>query len=93
MATKPPFRRPGDRLKRAAFRRELFDRQAGLCHLCGKPMELTQRGTSTKHFATFDHVIPKALGGRASRDNLRLAHGRCNSARNHAPLPDQISGK
>lgn len=89
-----PYRH--DAGKREAFRRELFERQGGLCHLCGKPMTLQRRtgkraGAGGSTFASFDHLIPKANGGRNYRTNFRLAHRKCNSARNHRPIERPVS--
>jgi 5-methylcytosine-specific restriction endonuclease McrA len=79
--SRPHYDKEDARARRAKLRQQLFDQQGGLCHICGLPMELIQRGRGTKRFATFDHVLPAALGGTAYWTNLRLAHGRCNSAR------------
>jgi 5-methylcytosine-specific restriction endonuclease McrA len=35
-----------------------------------------------KSFATFDHVMPRSLGGTCYHTNLKLAHRSCNNARN-----------
>lgn len=40
------------------------------CHLCGRD------GARTA-----DHVTPRSKGGTNTLDNLRPAHGRCNSSR------------
>ena len=92
--TNRPFPGQQGREKRNALRLELFERQGGLCHLCGKPMSLKRTGTGTKNFATFDHEVPHSEGGRAHHSNLKLAHGLCNSARGNAPLrqPPRIPG-
>lgn len=45
------------------------------CHLCGRP------GASTA-----DHLIAREHGGDNSLDNLRPAHGSCNSRRRSMPL-------
>jgi 5-methylcytosine-specific restriction endonuclease McrA len=34
---------------------------------------------------TLDHQVPASLGGRATRDNLRAAHRRCNNERADMP--------
>lgn len=48
-------------------RREVFRRDGGHCVVCGSA-ELLQ----------FDHVIPVALGGNSSPDNLQLLCSTCN---------------
>lgn len=88
-----PFRKSGGRPERDQLRQQLFDQQAGLCHLCGQPMTLQRKpGSKTpKHFASFDHVVPHSAGGTAYYLNLKLAHRSCNSARGSTPIgaPDE----
>lgn len=85
-----PFSRSGQREQRDNLRAELFEKQNGLCHLCGKLMTLQRKGklgiNAPALFATFDHLIPHAAGGTAYYTNLALAHRKCNSARGHKPL-------
>lgn len=51
--------------------RELIYRQAdGYCQLCGKKLTYNQ--------ATLDHIIPLAMGGSNSVDNLQLSCIQCN---------------
>ena len=49
---------------------ELRVRDGGDCYLCGR--FITRRSVS------MDHVIPVSRGGNYTRENLRLAHARCN---------------
>lgn len=85
-----PFSRGGEREQRDNLRAELFAKQNGLCHLCGKLMTLQRKGklgvSVSALFATFDHLLPRALGGTAYYTNLALAHRKCNSARGHKLL-------
>jgi 5-methylcytosine-specific restriction endonuclease McrA len=48
----------------------ILARDRGICWICGLP------GATT-----IDHIVPRARGGDDSDENLRAAHGRCNSAR------------
>jgi 5-methylcytosine-specific restriction endonuclease McrA len=48
----------------------LFERDEGLCGICGKPVDLT--------IAHVDHAIPLARGGEHSYANTQLAHPHCN---------------
>ena len=62
---------------------EMWDRQAGLCALCGKAMprsrwETPHASVWKKMRPTFDHIRPRAKGGDDSAGNLQLAHARCN---------------
>lgn len=77
-----------DPQKRDELRTRLFEQQAGLCHLCEKPMTLERRdrAKAPKDFATFDHLDPKSNGGTSYYTNLKLAHRRCNSERGSEPL-------
>lgn len=62
----PIYNKPKKRL-------ELMKRQRGYCWLCGQQMAMDD--------ATFDHIIPKSLGGGNKRANLKLAHRWCNKTR------------
>lgn len=44
--------------------------QGGRCFLCGHPMSASA--------STFEHLIPRALGGADETGNVVLAHRRCN---------------
>jgi 5-methylcytosine-specific restriction endonuclease McrA len=65
-----------------------FEHQSGLCCWCLQPMELrnltaeewTRRGDYLL-MATWEHVLPKSLGGGNSRRNRVLAHRKCNQKR------------
>lgn len=92
--SKRPLRQGGLFERREALRAELFARQRGLCHLCGKEMTLERnrydkRGVS-RQFATFDHVIPHSEGGTTHVSNLKLAHRGCNNARNSKPIVQTV---
>jgi hypothetical protein len=62
------------RLRRAAavraFRRMIYERDAGLCWLCEVPVAYESM--------TLDHVIPISKGGADGPENLALAHLSCN---------------
>lgn len=78
---------PKNTEKREQLRKRLFERQDGLCHLCGGPMTLLRKRHNVgRFFATFDHVLPRSDGGTAHISNLKLAHRKCNNARNSKPL-------
>jgi 5-methylcytosine-specific restriction endonuclease McrA len=49
------------------IRRAVFERDGGTCVDCGSNFDLQ-----------YDHVIPVALGGATSLDNLQLLCGDCN---------------
>jgi 5-methylcytosine-specific restriction endonuclease McrA len=53
------------------------------CWICNEYVDQTLHGHD-RLGPTVDHVIPTALGGPNTRDNLRLAHRSCNSARGDA---------
>ena len=59
-------------------RDELFERQKGLCHWCGKPMSRTGKGDA---LATLEHLMPLGSGGRDHPENIRMAHKSCNERR------------
>lgn len=69
-------------------RTALFKAQGGRCFWCQQPMVLGGR-QNRPEFATLDHVIPKAHGGRNTWQNLVCACRRCNSTRGTKP-PDEF---
>ena len=61
----------------------LWDKQGGLCALCGKAMprnrfELAHATLWKKWRPSFDHILPRGAGGGEGEDNLQLAHTICN---------------
>lgn len=70
--------------------KNLWERDNGLCHICGKSVaQKRNRGNNPGRLApTRDHVVPVVLGGRNSSDNLRLAHKICNEKRGALPVEE-----
>jgi 5-methylcytosine-specific restriction endonuclease McrA len=64
--------------KRDRVRKNLFEKQKGLCHWCKKAMVLDNKGGG---FASFEHLLPRSHGGRFTPDNIVLAHKTCNHHR------------
>ena len=64
-------RRRRTTLQRAA----IFAAHNGTCHLCGGTID------GTRDAWDLDHVIPLALGGEDTDDNLRPAHRKCHRAK------------
>lgn len=63
----------GRQLFKCAIRKRIHLKFGGVCHLCDKPVSLTQM--------TVDHLQPIKLGGPHEEDNLAPAHGKCNQER------------
>lgn len=59
---------------------DIGERDAWVCHLCGKPVDRTLSGRHPKG-PTADHLIPVAHGGGDDPHNVALAHSRCNIKR------------
>lgn len=67
-------RRDGRERSRAyAKKAEIFERDAGVCYLCGQALDVSD--------VEIDHVIPLARGGTNDLDNLRVVHPSCNRAK------------
>lgn len=65
--------------------KRLFDRDAGICYLCGGLCDWSDRDKSRnaihKMYPSIDHVIPISKGGLHSWENVRLAHVGCNASK------------
>ncbi len=60
--------------------REIAERDAWRCHLCGKKVSPKASYLSPGE-ATIDHLLPVSQGGQHNRANVALAHRQCNSER------------
>lgn len=67
---------------------ELFRRDEGICYLCGgkcdfNDCETRDDGTfvAGNNYPSIDHVVPLAVGGKHSWQNVRLAHHYCNTVK------------
>lgn len=65
-------------LNRRRRRDRLYEKQGGLCAICGAPMPAPGTRRGHKRQATLDHKIPFSWGGSNDLGNLQLAHRRCN---------------
>lgn len=66
--------------------KRLYERDNGICYLCGKPCNYEDYTRSDKGafiagklYPSIDHVKPLSHGGTHTWDNVRLAHMICNS--------------
>jgi 5-methylcytosine-specific restriction endonuclease McrA len=66
-------------------RQQLFDRDGYDCYLCNLPVELTANHIvgqpGWELYPHVDHVIPLALGGHDTLDNVKITHAKCNMAK------------
>ena len=59
---------------------EIAERDGWRCHLCGQRVRKGIPATSPAG-PTIDHLVPIAAGGQDVRENVALAHRRCNVRR------------
>jgi 5-methylcytosine-specific restriction endonuclease McrA len=79
MARRRPDPLPGTRMSR--MREQLYARQGGCCHYCGREMTLRTyaiQDALRDTDATIEHLVPRVLGGRDIPQNLVAACHRCN---------------
>lgn len=61
-----------------SLRDRLMAAQSGCCFHCGGLM--TTEDVNAPTFATFEHIVPRAVGGKNHRNRV-LAHRHCNMLR------------
>lgn len=52
------------------FRRQVYDRDRGICQLCKQPLNIEEMN--------LDHIIPVSLGGVTLWENLQATYAKCN---------------
>lgn len=55
------------------FRSKLFERDQGVCGICGQPVDPERYHV--------DHIVPLIKGGKHSYANTQIAHPKCNTAK------------
>lgn len=72
---------------------KLWDRDGGVCQLCGTMCDRKdyeeREGcfVAGNDYPSIDHIVPLALGGSHTWDNVQLAHRRCNSVKGKRVSP------
>jgi hypothetical protein len=57
-----------------------YRRQGGLCWLCSEPIDLFQP-VHTYGAPSWEHIIPRCIGGSNTWVNVVMTHNECNKAR------------
>jgi hypothetical protein len=61
------------------LRRRLWERDGGLCGICGQPVDLGPK-------MHLDHIVQVGEGGSDDWQNLRITHAKCNQSRPRTQL-------
>ena len=72
----------GVKYERGITLMKVFDRDKGICQICGKQCDWNDRswnGVFGALYPTVDHITALANGGGHTWDNVQLAHAICNS--------------
>lgn len=64
----------------------LMARDGEDCTICGEHLDRRLRDQDHPQYVTFDHILPRSLGGPDTFANKRLAHRSCNEARGNDPI-------
>ena len=56
---------------------EIFERDNWICGICGKEVDKDLKYPG-RMCASLDHILPLSRGGNHTRDNVQLAHMKCN---------------
>lgn len=66
------------------YRRRVFDKTTGRCHLCGGGLYFNNFGTmGSKGAWEIEHSIPRSKGGTDHLNNLYPAHINCNRSKSN----------
>lgn len=78
--------------ERRALRKRLMKKQNARCHWCGGKMSKKPRigKKDNPNYATFEHLERRRDGGTFKKDNIVLAHQKCNHRREEL---DQMRAK
>lgn len=71
-------------------RLKAFERDGWRCGRCGKKVNGRLKWPHP-WCATLDHIVPLALGGDHTYENVQLAHWRCNNEKGHRLAGDQLA--
>lgn len=66
---------------------KLMSRDGLNCTICKECLDRHVKDCRADNYITFDHIVPRSLGGGNTLDNLRLAHQVCNRRRGNDPIP------
>lgn len=69
----------GERQLRPPRRRMVFERDDWTCQLCGISVRPRRHAANEPDEATIDHIVPLAMGGAHTAENMQTACRRCNS--------------
>jgi len=75
-------------------RKQIIDRDGSDCYLCQEPVDFTaphvigQPGWET--YPHVEHVVPLALGGDDTLENVKIAHAKCNRDKGVRLLPSTL---
>lgn len=64
------------------YRRAIWERDGGICALCGQPVELDAMD--------LDHIVQQSEGGSDEFENLRPTHSPCNRGRERVMRPHVV---
>lgn len=64
--------------REAIRRQDVFDRDGWICQLCGRPTD-RQSKAPQPNAPVVDHIVPLAVGGAHTFNNVQCAHFLCNS--------------
>lgn len=68
---------------------DIFERDGWRCKLCGQKINRRLRGPHPMA-ASIDHIVPLALGGRDTPDNVQAAHLSCNTRKGTRAMNEQL---
>jgi 5-methylcytosine-specific restriction endonuclease McrA len=80
------WRRRSNHRARGHMITALMARDGRHCAICDRPLVRRNRDPESDDYITFDHILPRSMGGLDALSNLRLAHRLCNQRRGDTPV-------
>lgn len=61
------------------IKKKLYEKQNGICYICGRKTTLNKNDKNKDTYATVDHIVPLSKNGTNDIENMAIACDICNN--------------